>query len=244
MNKFGILKTKILQKFTDAYANGNKSEIKKILKLIKENEDFRKLYLFYEEIENKYIEDKNDAELFINSIVPILKEHKSKITKFSKDLNQKIGENSINENTIYSFLDTILEDNTLKNIDTKINARKKLVEHLIKPKEIVTTETIPIIENEALLHSILTNNFNILYGSTLTEEEQAQLKEIVKISTNELETNFKSLQEDVIIKMTEMINEEKNQDLKSKLITASDEAKQMKPTKYNYYKLQQLKNGL
>ena len=41
-----------------------------------------------------------------------------------------------------------------------------------------------------------------------------------------------------------MIVNEKNENLKTKLIEANAEAKQMKPTKYNYYKLQQLKNGL
>jgi len=55
MNDFGKLKTKILQKFTNAYASGNKNEVKKILKMITENKDFRTLYLFYEDFEDKYI---------------------------------------------------------------------------------------------------------------------------------------------------------------------------------------------
>lgn len=244
MNNFGTLKTKILQKFTDAYANGNKDEIKKILKLIAENKDFRNLYLFYEEIENKYIEDKSEAELFIDKIIPILREHKLKSNKISKNLNKKIGNISITENIIYTFLDKISEDDTLKNVHTKINARKKLIEHLTTVKDPISTEPIAIIENETLLHSVLANNFNVLYGTTLSEDEQKQLKQIIEITPKELDDNFKSLQEDVVSKMGNMITEEKNEDLKTKLITASTEARQMKPTKYNYYKLQQLKNGL
>lgn len=244
MNHFGTLKTKILQKFTDAYANGNKNEIKKILKVITENKDFRNLYLFYEEVENKYIEDKNEAELFVESVTPIVRNLKSKISKFSKELNKNIVGINVAENVIYQYLDIITEDDTLKNIDRKINARKKLVEHLTTVKEPISTEPIPVVENETLLHSILANNFNVLYGSTLSEDEQKQLKQIIEITPKELDDNFKSLQENVVSKMTNMITEEKNEDLKSKLIIASNEAKQMKPTKYNYYKLQQLINGL
>ena len=65
MKKFGVIKTKILNKLTESYANENKAEIKDILTLIKENKEFKEMYLFYEEIENKYIEDKETAKLYV-----------------------------------------------------------------------------------------------------------------------------------------------------------------------------------
>ena len=56
MNSFGKIKSKILHKLGESYVSGNKSEMKSILKTIKENKDFKEMYLFYEEIENKHIE--------------------------------------------------------------------------------------------------------------------------------------------------------------------------------------------
>lgn len=244
MNKFGTLKTKILQKFTDAYANGNKSEIKEILKLISENKNFRNLYLFYEEIENKYIQDKKDAELFVEEIVPIVKEHKSKINKFCKELDKKIGDVVITENTVYLYLDKLTENDTLKNVHTKIDARKKLIEHLTLEKEPIQTDPIPVVENETLLHSVLANNFNVLYSSTLSEDDQKQLKQILAISNNELQTNFKTLQEEVSQKLAQLLSEEKNDEAKTKINQALTEAGRLEVSKFNYYKLQQLKNGL
>ena len=42
MNKFGVIKTKMLTKLTESYTKENKTEIKNILTTIKENKDFKK----------------------------------------------------------------------------------------------------------------------------------------------------------------------------------------------------------
>ena len=47
MNKFGGIKTKLLNKLTESYAKENKAEIKNILTIIKENKSFIK---FIEEV--------------------------------------------------------------------------------------------------------------------------------------------------------------------------------------------------
>lgn len=244
MNKFGVLKTKILQKLTEAYASGNKSEIKEILTAVSKNKDFREMYLFYEEIENKYIEDKESAKMYIDEITSLLQEKTKKITKFSKELEKKLGDVVINENELYSNLDILSQNDTLRNLDKKVNGRMKLIEHLMTKKEIVEETNTSFTVNENFLHNVLTNNFNVLYDYTLNEEQKNELKKILEISENELVNNFNTLKEEVTSKMNKMISEEHNIDLKVKLITSISEAKQMKPTKYNYYKLQQLKNGI
>lgn len=69
MSKIGVLKTKILKKLTESYSNQNKSEMKDILKTIKENKDFKELYLFYEEIEDKYFEDKEVRNYMLRNLI-------------------------------------------------------------------------------------------------------------------------------------------------------------------------------
>ena len=90
MVKFGALKTKILERLVEAYAFGAKDEIKNILKLMKENKEFLNRYLFYEEVEGKNIENKEDAELFVEKIIPLLKKDSNNILEFSKTLDKKI----------------------------------------------------------------------------------------------------------------------------------------------------------
>jgi hypothetical protein len=244
MNKFGILKEKILHKLTEAYVNGNKSEIKNILKLVKENKEFRELYLFYDEIEDKYIENPLDAELYLEEILPLLRDKMKEVAPVCVLIDKKIGEVTINENELYSDLDTFIESRKLQNVDKKITAKKRLVEHLTTKKDLVETVSTTTIENESLLNNVLANNFNVLYGSTLSEDEKKQLTEILSIPESDLKSNFNVLQEEVITKINKLLAEEKNTDLTQKLNTALIEAEHMKSTKYNYYKLQQLKNGL
>jgi len=244
MNKFGTVKSKVLQKITDAYINGKKDEVKNTLRLMKESKEFLNLYLFYEEVENKNVEDKEHAELFVEEIAPILKKQMAKVSSFCKSLDKKLGDVNVTENELYSNLDVLSESDTLKNVDKKIKAKKKLVEHLLVKKEISEPTSTKIIENTTLLNTVLSNNFNVLYSNTLNEEEKKELAEILSISDKDLNDNFKTLQEEVTEKMNNLIKEEKKPELIEKLSSANYEAGQMKPSKFNYYKLLQLKNGI
>jgi hypothetical protein len=244
MIRFGTLKSKILQKLTDAYASGNRTEMKSLLQEVAKNKSFRDLYLFYEDIENKYIGNKEDAELFIEEITPLLREQKNRSNKFCKELDKKLGDISITENTVYLFLDKISENDTLKNVHAKINAKNKLVEHLMKEKKSDEPVETTFAKNENLLHAVLANNFNVLYESTLNEEEKKLLKEILSISDEDLKNNFDTLKEEVSNKVQKLVSEEKNTEVLSKLTQVVDEMQSMTVSKFNYYKLSQLKNGL
>ena len=136
MNKFGIIKTKMLNKLTESYANENKSEIKSILKEIKENKEFKEMYLFYEEIENKYFEDKDTAKLYVEDLSSILKQKASKINAFCEVINMSVYDTQIDENQLYDSIDQLLEEDNLTNIEKKVNAKKKLVEHLTTKKQV------------------------------------------------------------------------------------------------------------
>ena len=100
MNNFGKIKTKILKKLTESYSSQNKTEMKTILKTIKGNKDFTEMYLFYEEIEGKYFEDKDTAKLYVEELNSILKNKSKNISKFCNSLNEKLGDLEINENEL------------------------------------------------------------------------------------------------------------------------------------------------
>ena len=51
--------------------------------------------------------------------------------------------------------------------------------------------------NRIYKNSNLTNNFNILYNNTLTEEEKKNLKGILALSYDELEIKTKELKESI-----------------------------------------------
>jgi len=244
MNKFGIIKSKLLTKLTESYANENKAEIKDILTTIKENKDFKEMYLFYEEIENKYIDDKETAQLFVEGVINILKQQVGDLSNFCTSLNKMINVESINENEVYNSLDVLTENDSLSNIEKKVKAKKKLVEHLTTKKEIKESKDSTLIPNENLLNAVLTNNFNVLYSNTLSEQQKEELKNILSLSQEELLTKTTELKESIINQVSTLISESNETDLSTKLIKVKDEVNEMFPSKLNYYRLTELKNGL
>ena len=244
MNKFGVIKTKLLNKLTESYTNENKGEIKNILTTIKENKNFKEMYLFYEEIENKYIDDKETAKLYVEGVISILKQQMDDLTTFCTSLNKMINVETINENEIYNSLDILIEKDSLSNIEKKVNAKKNLVNHLTTKKEIKESKDSTLIPNENLLNAVLTNNFNALYSNTLSESQKEELKNILSIPYDEIITKTTELKESIVSQVSTLLSESNETDLINKLNAVKDEVTQMNPSRYNYYRLNELKNGL
>jgi len=244
MNKFGVIKTKLLNKLTESYTNENKGEIKNILTTIKENKNFKEMYLFYEEIENKYIDDKETAKLYVEGVINILKQQMDDLTTFCTSLNKMINVETINENEIYNSLDILIEKDSLSNIEKKVNAKKNLVNHLTTKKEIKESKDSTLIPNENLLNAVLTNNFNALYSNTLSESQKEELKNILSIPYDEIITKTIELKESIVSQVSTLLSESNETDLINKLNAVKDEVNQMFPSRYNYYRLNELRNGL
>jgi hypothetical protein len=244
MNKFGVVKSKLLTKLTESYAKQNKAEIKDILTTIKENKDFKEMYLFYEEIENKYIEDNEIAKLYVEGLSTYFGQSISNLNMFCESLESKLVDIEITTNEIYESLDILCEKDSLSNIEKKVIAKKKLIEHLTTKKEIKESKETTLVPNETLLNAILANNFNVLYNQTLSESEKEELKNILSISHDDLVTKSNELAESVINQISSLLSESNDTDLSKKLNAVKNEVTQMSPSRYNYYRLTELKNGL
>jgi hypothetical protein len=247
MNKFGGIKTKLLNKLTESYAKENKAEIKNILTTIKENKDFKEMYLFYEEIESKTISDKETAKLYVEGLSTYFSQpigNWSNLNMFCESLNKKLGDEEVTTNELYESLDILSEKDSLSNIEKKVIAKKKLVEHLTTKKEITESKETTLVPNETLLNAVLANNFNALYSNTLSESQKEELKNILSISYDDLITKSNELAESVIKEVSTLLSESNDTDLSTKLNAVKDEVTQMSPSRYNYYRLNELKNGL
>jgi hypothetical protein len=247
MKKFGVIKTKLLNKLTESYVNENKTEIKNILTTIKENKDFKEMYLFYEEIENKYIEDKETAKLYVEGLSTYFGEpigNWKTLNMFCESLTNVLNDVEIQPNELYESLDMLSEKNSLSNIEKKVIAKQKLVNHLTTKKNITESKDSTLVSNETLLNAVLANNFNVLYTNTLSESQKEELKNILNLPYEDLLNKTSELQESILEKVTTLISESNETDLSTKLKEVKDEVTQMTPSRYNYYRLIELKNGL
>ena len=168
MSKIGVIKTKLLKKLTESYGSSNKSEMKNILKTIVENKEFKEMYLFYEEIENKYFEDKETAKLYVEGIDTMLnhsmaKQQVKNLNTFCESLDKTLDNNEVISNELYEALDALTESDKLSNIEKKVIAKKKLVEHLTTKKVIMESKETTLVPNETLLNAVLANNFNAFF---------------------------------------------------------------------------------
>jgi hypothetical protein len=247
MNKFGVIKTKMLTKLTESYSKQNKNEVKDILNTIKENKAFKEMYLFYEEIENKYFEDKEIAKLYVEGLNTYFGQpmgNWNDLNVFCESIHNKLGNIEIETNELYESLDILSEKDSLSNIEKKVIAKKKLIEHLTTKKEILESKNTTLVPNESLLQAVLANNFNALYSNTLSESQKEELKNILSIPQEELVEKTKELKESIINQVSTILSESNDTDLSTKLNKVKDEVTQMMTSKYNYYRLTELKNGL
>jgi vacuolar-type H+-ATPase subunit E/Vma4 len=244
MNKIGVVKSKILKKLTESFSTNDKSEMKTIISKVVSNKDFKEMYLFYEEIENKYFDNVDTAKLYVEELNLILKTKAKNISEFCKELNESLKGIDADTHELYSHLDQLSEDDNLNNLDKKVIAKKKLVEHLTKKKEVKLEESVDYTNNENLLHSVLTNNFNAVYSQNLNEEQKEELKNILSMSDADLNNSVSELKETVLSKVNNILSEETETELTSKLNSVISEVNSMETTKYNYYRLKQLKDGL
>jgi hypothetical protein len=166
------------------------------------------------------------------------------LSTFCESLDKKLGGVDTQSNELYESLDVLSEKDTLSNIENKVIAKKKLVEHLTTKKDIQESKGSTLVPNESLLQAVLANNFNVLYSNTLSESQKEELKTILSIPQEELTTKTTELKESIINQVSTLLSESNDIDLTTKLNKVRDEVTQMTTSKYNYYRLTELKNGL
>lgn len=244
MTNFGEFKLKMLTKLTDLYTSKNKVEIKNTIKSITSNKPLSEMYTFYEGIEKLNIKSKDKAKLYVESIEPILIEKMKSLKKDLTTLTKDLKNVEFEKNSLYEDLDILSEENTIHNISKKIDARENLIEHLLKEKKEDEKPSEIQIENHTLLNAVLVNNFNIKYSDFLNEEQKTTFNKIVSMSNEELITETKNLKKELTTKIDSLIKESNEDTLKDKLKNVMSEINKSDTTKFDYYKLIELKNGL
>lgn len=244
MTNFGEFKLKMLTKLTDLYTSKNKVEIKNTIKSITSNKPLSEMYTFYEGIEKLNIKSKDKAKLYVESIEPILIEKMKSLKKDLTTLTKDLKNVDFEKNSLYEDLDILSEENTIHNISKKIDARENLIEHLLKEKKEDEKPSEIQIENHTLLNAVLVNNFNIKYSDFLNEEQKTTFNKIVSMSNEELITETKNLKKELTTKIDSLIKESNEDTLKDKLKNVMSEINKSDTTKFDYYKLIELKNGL
>lgn len=244
MEKFGDIKNKVLHKMVDSYSGEDKSDMKKIMKIINENKDFKQMYLLYEEIESLNLYNKEMANEYIANLCEELKNNPKKVKSTITQLSPLLSEVQVNENELYSHLDNLFESNKLTNIPKKVKSKDYIINYLIKEKTEEVIDEPTIVENHGEMLGVLVNYFNNSFKESLTEEEKETFKTIISLNELEVENKIKTLQNEITDKINTVINESTDDELITKLKLVKESVETIENSRTNIYTLIELKSDL
>jgi hypothetical protein len=149
---------------------------------------------------------------------------------------------SIEKNEIYECLDIISEDNTLLNIEKKVESKQKLISHLTKKKSSQVSESTHT-DNQSLLNAVLVNNFNTKFVDFMNEGQKEMFKKIVSMNETELKSEMETLKESLNTKIDSLLTES-DSELRDKLTNVKNDVNESAVSKYNYFRLTELMSNL
>ena len=245
MSNFGKLKSKLLTKLTESYNSGNKNELKDLIKKLKSNKNLVEMHNFYEEMESMYFPNKDAAKLYVETLEPQLIEKMNSIKSDCKGLNKSLKDVVSESNEVYGFLDILSEDNNIHNISKKIDARENFI-NFLTTKKTVKKEEEPTVqfENHTLLNTVLVGNFNTKFTDFLNDEQKETFTKIVSMTESELETETQKIKSEINQKIESILKESTDGLMNEKLNKVKEDLNESELTKYNYFKMTELKKGL
>ena len=229
---FGQIKSAIEKSLVESYKN--QSDFKKTLREFKhnilENKSFSKLYSIYDDLYKPQGLSKEDAELFLNEGIEIVRHLVDKT-----QLPNGVG---ISEN-VYSDLDNLVYFKNV-NLSERVQSKKLIIETLMKTKTNVNeTVKIPL---KSMVN--IANQTVQSYLETLDESTKVEVFHLMATSKDDLEKEFQTIKESTIEKLVVISEKESEKDMKTKLNETIEKIKSENFDLMNYIRLKQLKDSI
>ena len=232
---FGEIKTIIENQLIESYKD--EKEFKQSLKEFKEdvlnNKNISKLYSIYNDLSTPQGLSEQDAHEFIKegielirNILPKVKLPKSNIKESKNDYKAIDELVYINGRTLY--------------LNDRIENKKQIAKVLMQEKtSIKESINLPLTSMVKVANQNLHN-----YIETLDESSKKEFFEIIKEDTKSLKIKFESLKKDATIKLNNLIENEIDSEVKTKITETVDKINSEKFDQVSYLKLKQLVESL
>lgn len=243
MNTFGLIKTKLEEASIVAYKNNKLDSFLKAFKgLVLENEDLCELYYIYEDLYTNKGLDRDIADDYINETVEyskiLIKENQDDLNFINSWLSKNLIEN---KNNNYKELDTLIYNDSIKNLENVLECKKQIKNTMLKESKIETpTDSI----NLPLETMVKMYESNLKKNLSLNENELKEINEIKNLSKDEIENEIKELSESIVSKLKPSLNESADFELNEKIKNTINKVNDAKYDHYNLYKLRKLNLGL
>lgn len=234
-NNIGIANLMVSNKWKNSYFNNNSIEESKKLtedyfNIIKNSPILQLEFNTYNNIENKHIENELMASRYIDNCIKLFEVYTiDEINTEHEKLNKYITENvNIDENKseLYNAIDSLikesLNDYSKINVDNIHESFVYVLNHIKKPKTILTESFNETILNEDVIE-IAVDKFNKKYGN-LNEDDKALLNKLIKYD----ETEKNNLLESYKTENLNLLESVNNDTVKENISKAINKIKEMK----------------
>ena len=230
---FGQIKSLIEKNLLESY--NNEAAFKKSLREFKHNvlnnKSISKVYSLYDQLSTPQGLSESDAKEFIEEGVNLLQRILPTI-KLPKSLEEQVENN-------YKHIDTLVYT---KNVSIKERVvAKKNIEAILKTNKGAIKESIniPVSSMVKIANQTLRN-----YIETMDENPKKEFFQIVSEDNKNLENRFEELKTSAITKLQSILENESENDVKTKINETIDKLKDEKFDQLNFLKLKNLESSL
>lgn len=229
---FGQIKSLIEKNLLESYKS--ETEFKKSLREFKQNvlnnKSISKVYNLYDQLSTPQGLNESEAKEFIEEGVNLLQRILPSI-KMPKSFEQEVKNN-------YSDIDTLVYTKKIS-ISERIQAKKNIIETLKQKKNIKESINIPVTSMVKIANQTLRN-----YIETMDESSKKEFFQIVSEDNKNLENKFEELKTSAISKLENILENESENDVKTKINETIGKLKEEKFDQLNFLKLKNLESSL
>lgn len=236
---FGILKSRIENTLLESYKKGTlKEELKNFKKYVLENKNISKVYYLYDDLSSNKGMDNNLVFDYINECITVYENTVNKINESDINKIKNWVKNTIIENQ-YKNIDNLFSNNVLM-IESRLESRR-LISETLKKKSLTKSETplIPISSMVNLANKTISN-----YIESLNESDKKELIKILSEDDSKYVSEFETIKESVVTKLTNLKNETIDKSTKSKIDETLSKVISEKYDKLSYFKLKGLNENI
>ncbi len=230
---FGQIKSLIEKNLLESYKN--EADFKKSLREFKHNvlnnKSISKVYNLYDQLSTPQGLTESEAKEFLEEGVNLLQRILPSI-KMPKSLEEEVNNN-------YSDIDTLVYTKKI-GISERIKAKKNIIETLKSNKNSIKESIhIPVTSMVKIANQTLRN-----YIETMDENSKKEFFQIVSEDNKNLENRFEELKTSAISKLQNILENESESDVKTKINETIDKLKEEKFDQLNFLKLKNLEGSL
>jgi hypothetical protein len=240
MKNFGEIKNRFNEILTEAIVkkdDAGRKTFGNYIKMLKENVILNIQYHIFDNIENKYFEDKSDAKDYIKENISLLKDFtKEQIIEANSKLAGMVsfesGEDYEGKELHDNITNLIFTDKKAETLDSITESIHLLRDHMTTQRIDEGEKTEKIDLPPSIVSKMVINKFNTKYEN-ISEDE----KKIIKSILNGSEEDKKNLHTEMVRECVDTIDsklDESDINLKGKLLSAKDKLLRMSYNEETY----------